>query len=235
MLPAGRIVDLTQPLGERTLLWPGSPPVGFDPVAEIEEIGYFARAFRSPEHAGTHLDAPAHFDPAGEPADRLAPERLIVRGWMLDAGDRCAAEPGAEIGAAEIEEFEHRHGAIEPGGALLLRTGWDAHRRDPDRFFGSGRPGAGGGLLFPGFAPSAADFLLARGAAGIGTDTLSVDPGAATEFPVHRITLPAGLWHLEGLIELGRLPPSGFTLFVGALPLAGGSGAPARVLALLDD
>jgi kynurenine formamidase len=233
VLPTGRIVDLSQPLGERTVLWPGSPPVSFEGVAEIAEIGYFARGFSSPEHGGTHLDAPAHFVDGGDGADALDAERLVVRGWMLDVAARCADDPGSEIGAAEIEEFEHRHGAIEPGGALLLRTGWDARRDDPDAFFGTGQ-GPGSGMCFPGFAPSAADFLVVRGAVGIGIDTLSVDPGAATEFPVHRITLPAGLWHLEGLVGLGQLPPSGFTLFVGAVPLVGASGAPARVLAMLD-
>ena len=62
-----------------------------------------------------------------------------------------------------------------------------------------------------------------------------MDAGNATTFPVHNTTLPAGLWHLEGLVNLAGLPPRGFTLFVGALALADGSGTPARVLALVED
>ena len=64
-------------------------------------------------------------------------------------------------------------------------------------------------------------------------DTVSVDAGVATSYPVHRTTLPADVWHLEGLVNLDRLPPRGATVVIGVLPLAGGSGAPARVLALL--
>jgi kynurenine formamidase len=44
---------------------------------------------------------------------------------------------------------------------------------------------------------------------------------------------PAGLWHLEGLVNLDALPARGALLFVGALKLEQGSGAPARVLALV--
>ena len=93
--------------------------------------------------------------------------------------------------------------------------------------------GAYGGepLAFPGFGPGAAALLVERGAAGLGIDTLGVDAGAATDFPVHQIALPAGLWHLEGLIGLDAVPPTGATLVVGALRLPNASGTPARVLA----
>src|SRR5262249_62237480 len=73
----------------------------------------------------------------------------------------------------------------------------------------------------------------ARRAAGIGIDTLSVDRGADVETPVHRITLPAGLWHLEGLVGLERMPPRGAWVIVGVVPVVEGSGAPARVIALV--
>ncbi len=64
-------------------------------------------------------------------------------------------------------------------------------------------------------------------------DACARDPDHATSYPVHRSTLPADVWHLEGLVNLDRLPPRGATVVIGVLPLAGGSGAPARVLALL--
>ena len=50
---------------------------------------------------------------------------------------------------------------------------------------------------------------------------------------MHHRTLPAGLWHLEGLVNLDRLPPRGATIVIGAVPLQDGWGAPARVLALV--
>jgi kynurenine formamidase len=82
---------------------------------------------------------------------------------------------------------------------------------------------------------SAAELLVERGVAGLGIDTLGIDPGHARDFPVHHLTLGAGLWHLEGIVNLGALPARGATLVVGALRLVEGSGTPARVFALLPE
>jgi hypothetical protein len=51
----------------------------------------------------------------------------------------------------------------------------------------------------------------------------------------NEVTLPRGVWHLEGLVNLHLLPARGATVFVGAIPLADGSGAPARVIAVVLD
>lgn len=212
------------------MLWPGSRPVEFETVAEIDADGSFGRAVSTPEHAGTHLDAPAHFAADGATTDAIEASRLVCEAAVIDAREACAADPDHGVGAEAIEAHEAEHGRLPAGGALLLCTGWGARAGDA--------PGSLGGtdasdLSFPGFAPSAAELAIERGLSGIGIDTVGVDPGGAREYPVHHRTLPAGLWHLEGLVNLERLPPRGATVVVGVLPLAGGSGAPARVLALL--
>ena len=227
----GRLVDLSQPLGPGAVLWPGTKPVATHPVSSIESDGSYARRIDTPEHAGTHLDAPAHFITDGMTTDRIPAERLVVEGALLDVADRCAENPDFVLEAADLEELERRDGEIAEGSAVLLRTGWEAHLADPGRYLGGS---AEEDLHFPGFAESAARLLIGRGVVGIGSDTVSVDAGNATGFPVHHTTLPAGLWHLEGLVSLAELPPRGFTLFVGALALVDGSGSPARVLALVQ-
>ena len=69
---------------------------------------------------------------------------------------------------------------------------------------------------------------------GVGIDTLGIDPGNVSEFSVHRhATLLHGVWNLECLVNLDQVPPVGALLVAGALPLAGGSASPARVLALI--
>lgn len=221
---AGRIVDLTQPLSPVTPMWPGSGPPRAVDEAAIASHGFLSRRLTLSEHTGTHLDAPAHFvaDGAG-PAD-IPPERLVVPAVVIDAPGR----PGAALTADAVLADEAAHGLVPEGCAVLVRTGWDRHLPDAARYIGA--------MDFPGVAVGAAELLVARGVVGIGIDTLGVDPGAATDFPVHaRVTLPAGVWHLEGLVNLAALPPRGALLFVGVLPVAGGSGAPARVMALLPD
>jgi kynurenine formamidase len=130
------------------------------------------------------------------------------------------------LSAAEVEAWESEHGRIPAGSAVLLCTGWDAMRSDPDVYLGDPPH-------FPGFGADAAALLVERGVAALGVDTLSVDAGEATDFPVHHITLPAGLFHIEGLIGLDAVPATGATIVVGALRLPGASGTPARVFALV--
>jgi kynurenine formamidase len=199
-------------------------------VSELEADGSFGRVLRTPEHAGTHMDAPAHFVAGGRTVDAIAAAELVVEAAVIDAREACERDPDHAVGADEIEAFESEHGRLPRGGAVLLCTGWDRHREDPARMLGGDQADD---LRFPGFAASAGALLTERGVAGLGIDTVSVDAGAATSYPVHHTTLPADLWHLEGLVNLDRLPARGATIVIGVLPLAGGSGAPARVLALV--
>ena len=62
---------------------------------------------------------------------------------------------------------------------------------------------------------------------------LGIDPGHRTDCPAHHVTLGAGLWHLEGVVGLHQVPSRGALLFAAVLPLVDGSGAPARVFALV--
>jgi kynurenine formamidase len=225
-----RVVDLTQPLDEATVLWPGSPRVRTRTLSTVEGEGHFTRLLTTPEHAGTHLDAPSHFAGGGANVDAIPADRLVVPCAVLDVAEECVPNPDFALERERIEELEHSDGPIERGSAILIATGWEAFRAEPFRYLGGTTVED---VRFPGLAPGGAELLIERGVVGVGVDTLSVDPGRAREYPVHRVTLPAGLWHLEGLVNLGELPARGATLFVGALKLAGGSGAPARVLALV--
>lgn len=84
----------------------------------------------------------------------------------------------------------------------------------------------------PGFAPETAEFLIhKRDIVGIGVDTLSIDTGRSKDFPVHKSWLAAGKWGVECVANLGRVPPSGATVFVGATKVGGATGGPVRLIA----
>ena len=115
LLAPDRLVELTQPLGEATALWPGSTPFAARHVLDYDADGAYARELAVPEHAGTHLDAPAHFARGGRRVHELPLGELVrplvkldVRGWVDD-------DASATIGRDVIEELEQRDGLIPAG------------------------------------------------------------------------------------------------------------------------
>ena len=226
-----RAIDLTQPYGPSTIVWPGSQPPQFTTVENHAEHGCFARSVHLYEHTGTHLDAPAHFVAGAETVDQIPAERLIAPLAVVDIEATSAKNPDYALTIADIERSEKAHGAISAGAAVLVHTGWGKRYREADRYITVDEAGR---LRFPGVGREAALWLIEkRRIVGIGIDTVGIDPGNDADFTVHRhATLPKGVWHLEGLVNLETLPARGATIFVGVLPFVGGSGAPARVMAL---
>jgi kynurenine formamidase len=223
-----KLVDLTQPLGPATILWPGSRPFATDIEVDYDTDGMYARDLSLSEHSGTHLDAPAHFVRGGATVDEITIGALVRPAVCLDVRDLVGDDASFTVSAAMIEAIEVRDGLIPEGSAVLVCTGWDRYHGDTGRF-----RGPADSLAFPGLGPDAAHLLVGRGVAGIGIDTLSVDAGHATTFPTHHVTLPAGLWHLEGLTRLERVPARGAWLVAAAVPVVDASGAPARAFAIL--
>ncbi len=148
------------------------------------------------------------------------PSALVRPLSVIDFSEKCVNQPDAVLEVEDLLAHEALHGTIATGAAVFLRTEW---------------PGLSDTLRFPGFGVDAATFLaVERGVAGLGIDTLGIDPGCAADFPVHRdVTLPRGIWHVENLTNLAAVPPIGAWVAVGVPRIAGASGFPARVFALL--
>lgn len=220
-----RVIDLAQALGADTPVWPGMERLAAQTSETYEDDGVFARVVTVGEHTGTHLDAPAHFHEGGVTIEGIPADDLVCEAAMIDVRAACAMDADYTLSVADVLEHERAHGPLAKRCAVLVCTGWSAYRREDSRYVSA--------MRFPGVSPEAARLLIERDVAGIGIDTLSIDAGVAADSPTHRITLPAGLWQLEGLVNLELLPPRGALLVIGAPPLAGGSGVPARPLALL--
>lgn len=227
LLAPERLVDLTQPLGPQTTLWPGSRPYRATTNSTIAADGYYIRDLDIPEHAGTHLDAPSHFIDGGAHVADLRVERLVRPAVVVDVADHVQDDASFVVGADLLRAAEDHDGVIAAGSVVLIRTGWDRFVADSARYLGSPGPAC------PGIGVDAARLLVARGVVGVGIDSLGIDPGHLADCPAHHITLGAGLWHLEGLIGLERLPARGAWVIAGVIALVDGSGAPARVMAVL--
>jgi kynurenine formamidase len=230
VLDGFRVVDLTQPLHPGIVRWPNTPEVLAETIVTIPEHGFYGRRITMFEHCGTHFDAPSHMVEGGANVDQIPADQLVRPLVVIDIAPDCVGNPDAVLTADQVTAWEGANGRVPRGSAVFLRTGWEDFNTDAARYANS--PGE---LRFPGFGPEAARLLVdERGVAGLGTDTLGIDPGADTDFVVHRtISHAKGLWHVENLENLGQLPPTGAWVVVGVIKLVDGSGGPARVLALV--
>jgi kynurenine formamidase len=233
-----RVVDLTHAFDQRTLYWPTSPT-----RFELKTLhrgptdaGFFYSAYTlcTPEHGGTHLDAPAHFAEGRDSTEQIPLDRLMGPAVVIDVHARAATDPDYRLSAADVQAWESRHGAIPAGSIVLLRTGWPARWPDAKRYLGDDTPGDATRLHFPGYGAEAARLLVeGRRAAVLGIDTASLDHGPSKDFIVHQIANAANVPGLENLANLDELPETGATVIALPMKIAGGSGGPLRAVALL--
>ena len=120
--------------------------------------------------------------------------------------------------------------AAQGGGWLPYRTGW-ARAHATRAFLNAGHT--------PGISVECAKWLADTAPVlGVGVETVGTDAGAAHSFdpafPCHSFLLGHDKYGLTQLQNLARLPPTGAVVFVGPLPIVGGSGSPCRALALVE-
>ncbi|NJL34580.1 MAG: cyclase family protein [Chloroflexaceae bacterium] len=224
------VADLTHIFGTNTPLYPGSPEPSINIHVTIEANGFYGNILQYWEHTGTHMDAPAHFAVGGIYVDQIAPSALVVPIAVIDISARAAVDPDTVVTLDDILAYEQQYGTIPENAGVFMNSGWASRFNSIPAFVNLDGDGI---QHYPGFSREATDFLEAqRNIAGIGVDTLSLDPGNSMTFDVHVNFLGSGRWGLENLANLNQIPPSGATAFVGAPKVATGSGGPTRVLAV---
>jgi kynurenine formamidase len=237
-LASTRVVDLTHPFDKDTIYWPGWGS-GFElkPLHKgLTSAGFYfaAYSFCAPEHGGTHLDAPAHFAEGFWTTAEIPVERFIGPAVVIDVKDKTKEDRDYALNVEDVTPWENEHGKIPAGAIVLLRTGWSSRWPDRLAYLGDETPGSAAKLHFPSYGPEAAALLIRdRHVSIIGVDTASLDPGTTHDFPVHRLAATSNVAGLENLANLEELPPSGATVIALPMKIAGGSGAPTRVMALV--
>jgi kynurenine formamidase len=233
-----RIVDLSHAYGAGTVYWPTSPTkFTLETLAQGKtDAGYFyaANTLCTPEHGGTHLDAPFHFSESGWTTERIPLERLIAPAVVIDVTARASADRDYRLTRDDVLQFEKRHGAIAAGTIVLLRTGWSRHWPNAKAYLGDDTPGDASKLSFPSYGVEAARLLVdERNVSALGIDTASIDYGKSKEFEVHRIAAARNVAGLENLTNLDALPSRGATVIALPMKIEKGSGGPLRAVALV--
>jgi kynurenine formamidase len=228
-----KVLDLTHTLSPKfpVIPIPGLTfPMKMSAIATLEKNGVYANKWELIEHNGTHIDAPCHFIARQPTLEQLPVQSLLAPAAVIDLSERARKDPDTMLSADDVLAWEKTHGKLPAGAVLFMYSGWDAKAGDPKAFLNMDRSDT---MHFPGFAPKTCDFLVnERDVSGIGVDTISFDVGPDKEYKAHKALFRGGKWALECVADLGKIPPAGAHVFVGASKVEGASGGPARVVAV---
>ncbi len=123
-----RIIDLTYALNSQNAFWPGEnyKPFELKTLATLEKDGVLSKAICLPEHLGTHLDAPNHFEKNQPSVDKLTARQLFGPGVVIDISLQAEQNPDYTLRTSDIERWEKAHGQIPEGAIVLLEYGMGA-------------------------------------------------------------------------------------------------------------
>ncbi len=237
-LESARLVDLSYTYDEETLYWPTAPS-----LFELTELaygvtddGFFYSAYSlcTPEHGGTHIDAPIHFAEGGRTAAEIPLRQLIAKGVVIDMSEQAGVDPDARLDLATVRGWEERNGPVPAGAIVILRTGWGSRWPDPLAYLGDDTAGDASNLHFPAYGEEAARFLVEERRVGaLGVDTASIDYGQSPDFIVHQVAAGSGVPSLENVASAGELPEKDFWIVALPVKIGKGSGGPVRIVALV--
>ncbi len=234
-------VDLTHSYDSTTLYWPNNAKgfVHSTDAAGITALGYYYSSYSigTPEHGGTHLDAPIHFAENKLTVDKLPITSLTGSAVVIDITEKALKDRDYLLSIADIESWENAHGIIPDNSIILLRTGYGKYYPDRANYFGTAKQGleAIPELHFPGIAPETAEWLIKnRNIKAMGLDTPSLDRGQSRDFQTHRVLLGQDKPGFENLANLDQLPPTGAYIIALPMKIGGGSGGPLRIVAALQ-
>lgn len=212
-----RYRDVSVTLSESTPVWPGDEPFRRLETSSLGQgNGCNVSALSMSAHAGTHVDASFHFIQDGSKVDEIPLDTLVGPAWVCVVPDSVRAVTADVLEAAGIPSDTRR---------LLLATSNTALWADP------------GGHMSEAYvylSEDAAGWLVRRGVLLVGIDYLSVDPFTSPDHPAHSLLLSAGIVIVEA-VDLRGVPSGPCGLWCLPLRIAGGDGAPARVILGWDD
>jgi arylformamidase len=200
------LIDISRPVHAGMPVWPGDVPTQFD-LTSFDAGGSTINVgqLRASLHAGTHADAPYHYDNRGAPIDRVPLQRYIGPACVVDARGQ---------GRLSISLLENIRVADTP--RILFRT--DAWK-DPATFPED----------WPLLDPELPAWLGANSGLLLGLDIPSVDAIRSKDLPCHHALHRAGVAIVENL-DLRDVEPGVYEFIGLPLRIAGGDAAPLRAV-----
>jgi kynurenine formamidase len=227
------LIDLSRDIFHRTQVHPSHPPVVITTWSDhsekkhagATEFSSKALSISFSDHAGTHVDAPIHFDsrPGAASIDEIPLDRFYTSAICLDLSHvplkHCVTVPELEAALAASGQD------IRAGDTILL------YMATNERLLG--KPGFAHD--FPGLAVECVHWLADRGVGMFGVEAVSPAPEGEPNFQAHLACGERGITHIECLANLHSLIGRGRFRFIGfPLKIRGGTASPIRAVALFE-
>jgi len=201
-----KIYDVSLPLHDGLACWPGDTPYRFQWSWKRSDgasvnVGQASLSV----HAGTHADAPYHFDDNGATIDTVPLTAYLGPACVIDVRGQTI------IGRADLSRFD-----LTATPRVLLRTDtWTDHTQFP--------------TSIPIIAADVPDWLGKCGVVLLGVDVPSVDAIDSKDLVNHHALGRHGVAILESLF-LKDVPEGVYELIALPLRLRGADGAPVRAI-----
>lgn len=229
-------VELSRPFSLETPHHSAFPDMAMDYLYNYDRgDGFQAHRYTLPGQYGTHVDAPIHMNEQGKSLEAFSPKDLIMPLCVIDLAAAVAENPDYALSVADIEAWEARNGRIPEGAFVAFRSDWykKATYADIENY------DADGVAHYPGWTVDALKFLREeRGVAAIGHEPADTDPAfiANSEgWLAERYWLGQDRFQIELLANLDQCPETGALIFCAFPRIEGGSGFPARPIALVPE
>ncbi|SMP62502.1 cyclase family protein [Anoxynatronum buryatiense] len=206
-----KVIDLSHAIEKGMPIFPGDPEPSIESAFTHEQDSFHVNRLLLGSHTGTHIDAPYHIDPLGDPIDTIPIHRFVGMGVKVVLTQLKAETPITPVMLApSLQE-------AVPGDFLIIHTGWDHYFHHHDHY-----------QRHPYLTPEAAQMVVEKQMSLIAIDALNVDPTRKEIYPAHEILMKNNCLIVENLCRLDQIKETrGLYAFL-PLKLKGADGSPVR-------
>lgn len=229
-----RFVDLTHAFEPGIAHWPGFPNETVRTLYTYKSSGFIAQLFCHVGQWGTHVDSPSHFAQGAATVDEIDPKQMLLPLVIIDVHEKVAHNSDYALSMSDVRAWEAAHGPVPSGAFVAMRTDWS--KRWPSEAKMENVDGKGV-AHYPGWSMPVLQYLyITRHVTATGHETTDTDPGVAAshgDYSLESWILHHGHYQIELLANLDRAPEAGALAIVSFAKPRGGSGFPARVIAIV--